>query len=180
MPEGSHHPEGPAVPQPQPLRAATQGFAELARWYTDLVCGQAVDVARAIDEGGFDAEAATAAMARTATFPLLGWVGLANEVLDAAAVFEHPPRPVRDLTSDVFVGLDTWTGEELKVRPLTNGFDEQLPESVTVRVEPSPLGQDRSFRLVATGVPARCFGVYQGQAAPEDASDAVDVWLVVP
>jgi hypothetical protein len=162
---------------PQPLRAATQGFVELASWFTALAGKHAVDVARAIDQDRFDA---TGALARAAALPLIGWAAFLNEVLDAASVITHPPQRSREATSDDFVVPVDWEGRTLHPHDLVNGFGEPLPAGVDVRVEPETVGGDLVLRLRATKIPHECVGVYRGTVRPDDEQDGLSVWLVVP
>lgn len=170
--------EAPA-PQPRPLTAATRGFVQLAGWLTGLAGQQALDAARALDDDRLDV---TQAAARAATLPLLGSVGVLNEVLDAASVILHPPQAARTATSEDFTGPAEWVvGEPLDVPAMTNGFGERLPEVVTLTVEPSTVAEDRIVRLRATDIPHRCVGVYQGEIGPAGgAGGKVPVWLVIP
>lgn len=163
---------------PQPLTSAARGFVELARWFTGLAGEHAVDVARRIDEDRFDA---TAAVARAAALPLIGWAAFLNEVLDAASVILHPPQRVRQATSDDFVGLGDWTvGSPLEVPRLVNGFGEALPGCVKVTLEPETVPEDLTFRLRATNIPHECVGVYEGKVGPAGGQNMVTVWLAIP
>jgi hypothetical protein len=167
-------------PSPQPLTAAARGFVELATWFTGLAGTHAVDVAQSIDEDKFDV---TAAVARAATLPLLGWAGFLNEVLDAAGVILHPPQKVRQATSGDFVGPADWGLQQpLKVWSLTNGFGKTLPDCVKVTLEPDTVREDRTFRLKATNIPPEAVGVYQGKVGPDNVPepDGMTVWLVIP
>jgi hypothetical protein len=163
---------------PTPLRAATQGFAELAGWFTALAGKHAVEVAREIDEDRFDA---TSALARAATLPVIGLAAFLNEVLDAASVITHPPQVSREATSDDFVGLDQWTATHtLQAHDLLNGFDEPLPGCVKLSVESRTLGEHLIFRLTATNIPHECVGVYRGTVSPVGERDGVAAWLMIP
>jgi hypothetical protein len=165
---------------PEPLTSAARGFVELATWFTGLAGKHAVDVAQRIDEDKFDV---TAAVARAATLPLLGWAAFLNEVVDAAGVILHPPQKVRQATSADFVGPAAWGLQQpLKVWPLRNGFGELLPDGVSVTVDPETVGEDRTFRLKATNIPHEAIGVYEGKVGPDDVPerDGVTVWLVIP
>jgi hypothetical protein len=167
-------------PSPQPLTAAARGFVELATWFTGLAGEHAVDVARSIDEDKTDV---TAAVARAATLPLLGWAAFLNEVLDAAGVILHPPQKVRQATSAGFVGPADWELDQtLKAWPLRNGFDELLPDCVKVTLEPDKVRNDHKFRLKATNIPPEAVGVYQGKVGPDNVpeADGMTVWLVIP
>jgi hypothetical protein len=167
-------------PQPQPLTAAARGFVQLAAWFTGLAGEQAVDIAKRIDEDKFDA---TAAVARAAALPLIGWAAFVNEVLDAAGVILHPPQRVRQATSADFVGPGAWVlGQQLTVSPLKNGFGEWLPGCVKVTLQPETVGGDRRFKLRATNIPHECVGVYAGNVGPVGPPDQarITVWLAIP
>jgi hypothetical protein len=163
---------------PTPLRAATQGFVELAGWFTGLAGKHAVEVARKIDQDRFDA---TSTFARAAALPLIGWTAFLNEVIDAASVITYPPQHVREETSDDFVGLDQWTATQtLHAHDLVNGFGERLPTCVDVSVESKTVGEDLIFRLRARNIPHACVGVYRGTVRPDEEQDGITVWLVIP
>jgi len=163
----------------QPLTAAAKGFVDLAGWLAGLAGAHIVDVARAADEGRLDA---TTALARSAALPLIGWVAVANEVLDAATVITLPPQRLRERTSDKQLGRKGWEGKKLVAKDFVNAFGEPLPASVRVSVEPETLGDDLEFRLQATGITHDCVGVYSGVAHPKGARSKtpVPVWLVIP
>jgi hypothetical protein len=164
-------------PSSNPLRAAAQGFTDLAAWLGELASTHLVDAASAADEGRLDM---TSAIARAATLPLIGWVALVNEIVDAATVITLPPQRLRERTSDEHVGLEGWKGKSLAVSDLVNGFGDRLPKGVEVSVEPEKLGTDLAFRLRATKIPHECVGVYSGTARPKGAKRSVPVWLVIP
>jgi hypothetical protein len=164
-------------PSLQPLTAAAEGFVALAGWLGELASAHVVEVARAADEGRLDG---TAAVARSAALPLIGWVAVVNEVLDAAAVITLPPQRLRERTSDEHIGLKGWEGQKLVARGLVNGFGERLDPRVHVNVESETIGDDLVFRLRATGIPHECVGVYSGTVCPEGAESSVPVWLVIP
>jgi hypothetical protein len=171
-----------APDRPQPLTAAARGFVQLGAWLAGLAGEQAVDVARKIDQDSLDV---TQAVARAATLPLLGGVGFLNELLDAATVILQPPQTMRQATSGDYLGHGDWrAGEPLQVSPLTNGFLDTLPASVSVSVEPEAVPQDRPFsvRLRATNIPHECVGVYKGDVGPEGEplGSRITVWLVIP
>ncbi|MGH9290795.1 MAG: hypothetical protein ACRD0V_21285 [Acidimicrobiales bacterium] len=164
----------------RPLTAAAEGFVALAGWLGELARTHIVDVARATDEGRLDA---TTALARSAALPLIGWVALANEVLDAATVITLPPQQLRESTADKQLGRQGWEGKKLVAEGFVNAFGERLPDSVHVSVEPETLGPDLAFTVRATGITHDCVGVYSGIAHPEGAARSktpVPVWLVVP
>ena len=164
-------------PSLQPLTAAAQGFAALAGWLGELAGAHLVDVARAADEGRLDG---TAALARSAALPLIGWVALVNELVDAATVITLPPQRLRERISDDHIGLRDWDGQNLVARGLVNGFGEPLDPRVHVSVEAETTGDDLVFRLRATGIPHECVGVYSGTVGPQEAESSVPVWLVIP
>jgi hypothetical protein len=161
----------------QPLTAAARGFVELAGWLGELAGAHLVDVARAVDEGRLDG---TAALARSAALPLIGWVALVNEVLDAATVITLPPQRLRERTSDDHIGPQAWEGQNLVARDLVNGFGEPLDPRVHVNVEAETTEDHLVFRLRATGIPHECVGVYSGTVGPQEAESTVPVWLVIP
>lgn len=164
-------------PSSSPLRAAANGFADLAAWLSELASAHVVDAASAADDGRLDV---TTAMAQAATVPLIGWVALVNEIVDAATVITLPPQRLRERTSDEHLGLEGWKGKKLAVGELVNGFGERLPKAVDVSVEPEKLGADLVFRLRATAIPHDCVGVYRGTARPKGAKRSVPVLLVIP
>lgn len=192
---------GPTAPPPdehapRPLTAAVQGFVELATWWTSLAGGNAATVARAVDEDRLDGTTAATALARGAALPLLGWVGLVNEVFDAAAVIRDPPERRRRRESEVFVVDVAWAGRDLRATgppfgflpgegpgvpeppggpPLANGRGERLVgevkvvavDAATVPAGPRP-SAGLPIRLVAERIPPECVGVYAGTVAPVD------------
>jgi hypothetical protein len=165
---------------PRPLTAAAGGFVALADWLGGLARSHVTDVARAADDGSLDA---TTALARSAALALIGWVALANEVLDAATVITLPPLRLRERTSDEHIGREGWEGQTLEATDFVNGFNEPLPDTVHVTVEPETLRADLVFRLRATGITHDCVGVYRGIAQPTGAASSdpsVPVWLVIP
>jgi hypothetical protein len=167
-------------PSLQPLRAAATGFVDLAGWLAGLTGAHIVEVATAADEGRLDA---TTALARSAVLPLIGWVALANEIVDAATVITLPPQQLRERTSDKQLGRREWEGKELVAKDFVNAFGERLPDSVRVTVEPETLGADLAFTVRATGITHDCVGVYSGIAHPKEAArsdNLVPVWLVIP
>ena len=163
-------------PPLQPLTAAARGFVGLAGWLGELAGAHVVDVARAADEGRLDG---TAALARSAALPLIGWVAFVNEVIDAATVITLPPQRLRERTSDRHIGLEGWEGKRLVARDLVNGFGEPLDPRVDVDVE-TTVGDDLGFVLRATRIPHECVGVYSGTVGPEDDDSSVPVWIVIP
>lgn len=175
---------------PRPLTAAVQGFVELATWWTSLVGENAATVARAVDEGNLDGDTAARALARGAALPLLGWVGLVNEVFDAAAVIDDPPQRRRRRRSELFFVDRAWAERELALGPLVNGSGEQLVGVPTIEIEEDAVPPERRagdllpIRLVVDRIPPECVGVYAGTVAPVDATESdgepVPVWITVP
>lgn len=191
---------------PSPLGEATEGFVDLARWFTELVGDQATGVARRFDNGSFDLDAAAAALARTAAMPLLGWASLLNEMFDAAGIVSTPLVRHRSVSSTVFQAPCLGVSRELVLDgPLINGFGDELPPpsrrpgrpgreagpaaAGPVAVVPATLGpEEAEFTLEAPQVPPECVGVFGGRVAvippnPKDCDASerfVDVWLVVP
>lgn len=196
-------------PPASPLGEAAEGLVEVAEWFTGLIGRQTVEVARALDSGTFDADMAAAMLARSAALPILGWGGLASELVEAVSVLTEPLQHTQTIVSGTFsIPTDRGPSQPHLVvpqDPFVNGFDEKLDASVTVvpepdvrrtRQDPTPvvmgsllLAPDESrFRLRAVDVPAACGGAYTGKVAvialSEDAARSgpsfVDVWLVVP
>jgi hypothetical protein len=195
-------------PLASPLGEAAEGLVELAEWFTGLVGRQTVEVARALDSGTVDADAAAAMLARSAATPLLGWGGLAVELTEAVSILTEPLRHVQTVVSGNF---SIPTDPELPhlvvpQSPFVNGFRQEIPVPVTVLPpepdvrrtprDPTPVVMgslllapgESQFRLQAVDVPAACGGVYSGKVAvvalAERAAPSgpafVDVWLVVP
>jgi hypothetical protein len=168
------------VHNPSPSRLAVEGFARLATWYTQLVADHLGQVAQTVAEGRFDADAAAAAVTRSAALPFLGFAALANEVVDAAALQAVGVHATRTIESETFTPEPPGTVSHDRVH-LVNGFGDELA-GVEVVTDASGSGPG-SFRLVARAVPADRTGVFRGTVVVTDARGArheQPVWLVVP
>jgi hypothetical protein len=170
---------------PSPFTVVVDGFVHLVDTWTGMVGDHARGVAQQVDTGTFDADAATNAFARCTALSLFGWVALANEMLDAAAVLSNPPATQRTITSGGFETAASSETRSLQLDgPLVSGAGTLLPAS-KVSVEPSPLAPGQTtFELVAT-ITNESAGIYTGkvQVTRSDSGavlEVVDVYLMVP
>jgi hypothetical protein len=139
-----------------PLGDVVDGCNKLGTWLVTEWSEQASEVAEKLDAGTYDADAAVADLASTATLAAESWFLLASEALAAVALLSRQERYV---VEDTF---DAPAGARLELAgPLEAGFGELLPVTL-LTLDPSQLAPTETAFALRADATSCGAGAYDG------------------